>query len=66
MRPALEHRRYLDAVLVAFLIATALFVPPFVLVWTASSSPWYVPYLLWLGVIGLTLLVDRLRNRHGL
>lgn len=66
MRPQPEPRRYLDAVVVVFLIAAALFVSPFLLIWTAPSSPWYVPYLLWLGVIALILIVDRLRSRHGL
>jgi hypothetical protein len=32
----------------------------------APDTPWYVPYLIWLGVIVMTGIVQRWRDRHEL
>jgi len=58
------HIRYLDAVLVVFVIAALLFLSPVVLLWTHEDSPWYVPYLLWLGIIAAAAWVWHRRAGH--
>ena len=65
-RPSIDSRRHLDAVVALFLIAAFLFVSPFVRVWASDSSPWYLPYLLWLGVIILAGIVHAFRDDHEL
>ena len=61
-----DNGRYLNLVLVAFLVAVFLFASPFYLLWMAPETPWYVPYLIWLGVIVMTGIVQRWRGRDGL
>jgi len=58
--------RYLDAVMIVFLLAALLFASPVIYLWTTANSPWYVPYLLWLAVIICAALALRLRARHEL
>ena len=66
MRPASDNGRYLNLVLVAFLVAAFVFASPFYLLWMAPGTPWYVPYLLWLAVILVTGALRFTRGRHGL
>jgi hypothetical protein len=66
MRRRTRGGRYIDAVVVIFMIAAVIFLSPFVLLWTAPGSPWYLPYLLWAGVIVMTALAGRLRDRDEL
>ena len=61
-----DNGRYLNLVLVAFLVAVFLFASPFYLLWMAPETPWYVPYLIWLGVIVMTGIVQLWRGRDGL
>ena len=56
--------KYLDLVLVAFIVTTFVFASPFHMVWMSPGTPWYVPYLLWLGVIVATALIQIWRGRH--
>lgn len=58
--------RYLDCVLVVFFVAVFVMSAPMISLWTAPGTPWYTPYLIWLGVIALTALVQRLRHRDEL
>ena len=34
--------------------------------WMAPDTPWYVPYLIWLGVIVMTGVVQLWRGRHDI
>ena len=52
MQPRPKSVKFLDLVLVAFVVAVFLFASPFYLVWMTPETPWYVPYLIWLCVIG--------------
>ena len=61
-----DNGRYLNLVLVAFLVAVFLFASPFYLLWMSPETPWYVPYLIWLGVIVMTGIVQLWRGRDGL
>jgi hypothetical protein len=50
--------------LVAAFVLLLLFVTPFNRLWATPQLPWYLPYLLWAGIIGLVLLPRLfLRNR---
>lgn len=66
MRPASDNGKYLNLVLVAFLVAVFVFASPFHLLWMTSDTPWYVPYLIWLAVIVMTGVVQLWRGRHEL
>ncbi len=43
-------------------IGIYLFSPAIMEWWTASTDPWYRPYVLWLTLIGLTLLLQGRRD----
>ncbi len=66
MRQQPDSNKYLDAVVVIFVCAAFLFISPFLLVWSYSAAPWYLPYLLWALVILFAGIVQRLRHRHEL
>lgn len=66
MLPGSDQIKHLDLVLVAFIIAIFVFASPFYLLWMAPGTPWYVPYLIWFGVIVMTGIVQHWRGRHGL
>lgn len=66
MRQQPESNRYLDAVVVVFICAAFIFLSPFLIIWSLPVAPWYLPYLLWLGVIAFAALVQRLRYRDEL
>lgn len=66
MQPAPDNGRYLDGVVVVFLLALIVFSPPLIQLWATSSSPWWLPYAVWCGVIVLIALVQRVRGRYDL
>ena len=66
MPPSRDRGQYLDGVIVVFLFATFLLVPPFFDAWATPDAPWYLPYLVWLGIIVLIALIQTMRKRHGL
>lgn len=61
-----DKGRYLNLVLVTFLVAAFVFASPFYLLWMVPGTPWYVPYLLWLAVILITGALRFSRRRDGL
>lgn len=65
MRPGPEHgSRSVDSAILLFLAALMLFVSPFTDWWAGDDSAWYLPYLLWLGLIGLIAAVALNRDPH--
>ena len=52
--------------LALFLLGLLLFASPLATWWAQLTPPWYVPYLIWLGIIVLTALVARRMRRHDL
>ncbi len=66
MRPGSEHGRSIDSAILLLLAALILFLSPFTDWWARDDSPWYLPYLLWLGLIGLIAAVALLRDPHDL
>lgn len=61
-----DSDKHLDRVVLLFLFALFLLISPLLQWWAADDSPWYLPYLLWLLVIGLTFWLQRRRKRHEL
>lgn len=49
--------RRFDSVVLLFLFGLFLFFSPFAFWWSAMAQAWYLPYLLWLGFIGLIAVV---------
>jgi len=66
MGPGADNGKSLNLVLVTFIVAVFLFASPFHLLWMAPGTPWYVPYLIWLGVIVMTGIVQYWRGRNEL
>lgn len=66
MGPGVKRGKYLNVVLVTFMIAVFLFASPFYLFWMSPGTPWYVPYVIWLAVIVMTGIVQHWRSRHEL
>lgn len=66
MRPSADNGKYLDGVLLVFLFAVFVLLPPFVGFWATPNAPWYLPYIVWLGIIVLVALVQSKRHRHEL
>ena len=66
MRSGSGDIKYLDLVLVAFIVTVFVFASPLHVLWMTAETPWYVPYLLWLGVIAVTAIVQIRRGRHDL
>lgn len=59
-----NEKHGLDGVILLFLFAWLLFASPMVDWWTAAGAPWYLPYALWLVVIGLCAWLQHRRDRH--
>lgn len=67
MRPSgSDHGRPVDSAILLFLVALFLFVSPFTDWWARDDSPWYLPYLLWLGLIALIAAVALRRDSHDI
>jgi H+/Cl- antiporter ClcA len=66
MAPRADKDTSLNAVLIAFFVAVFVLASPFHLLWTSTTTPWYVPYLVWLGIIAAAFGVQRWRTRHDL
>jgi hypothetical protein len=58
--PDNSHR--LDSVVLLLLFGLFLFFSPFTFWWATMSNAWYLPYLLWLGLIVMIAWVVR---RYG-
>ncbi len=54
-----------DILTLLILFGVMLFTSPLVFWWAHQNSPWYVPYLLWLLLIGLGAWLFTRKNRHG-
>ena len=62
MRLGQDSGHSLDSVVLLFLFGLFLFFSPFTFWWATIAGVWYLPYLLWLGLIGLIAWV--VHRRH--
>lgn len=56
------NSRSIDGVVLLFLFGVFLFLSPFTYWWAAVAQVWYLPYLLWLGLVGLIAWVTHRRR----
>lgn len=59
-RPDSGHN--LDVVVLLFLFGVFLFLSPFTYWWAAKAGVWYLPYVLWFGLIVLIAWVTHRRQ----
>jgi hypothetical protein len=59
MRPGSEKSYRLDSIVLLLLLGVFLFGSPFTFWWASMTTVWYLPYLLWLGLIILIAWVMR-------
>ncbi len=60
-----ENSRSVDSAVPLFLLGLFLFFSPFTFWWAGVATVWYLPYLLWLGLIGLIAWVAH-RSPHDI
>ena len=59
-----SENRPTEITIIVVLVALILLLPPLLHLWTAQDNAWYTPYLVWLGVILLSFLLQKkLGNR---
>ena len=61
-----DSGKYLDGVVIIFLLAVFVFLPPVFHSWANPNMPWYLVYAVWLGVIALVALIQWIRQRREL
>lgn len=66
MRFRSDTGRQLDSVILLFLFALFLLISPFTFWWATNESPWFLPYLLWFGLILLIVWAQPRRGEHDL
>lgn len=62
MRLPPDTGRHLDSTVLLFLFALFLLVSPLVQWWASDDNPWYLPYLIWFGIITLVAWVQQRRS----
>jgi hypothetical protein len=63
MRAPSNKGRQSDLVILLFLFALFLMMPPFVTWWATAGFAWYFPYLIW-GLVILLAAWQQIRSRH--
>jgi hypothetical protein len=61
-----RSHRALDRTLLVLVAALMLFASPLTDWWATGDPPWYLPYLIWAGVLVLIVLLQRWLRRHDL
>lgn len=54
-----------EITIVVSLISLLILLPPLLSLWFDISSPWFLPYLIWLGIIGLAYWLQYLLRKHA-
>ncbi len=55
-----------EITIVVVLFAALVLLPPLHALWFAEDKPWYLPYLVWLGIILLSYSLQRLLRKNAL
>jgi hypothetical protein len=55
-----------EITIVVVLIASLVLLPPLLHLWFAIDSPWYLPYLVWFGIILLSYYLQRLLRKNAI
>jgi hypothetical protein len=56
------EKRPTEITIIVVLIALLLLLPPLLHLWTAQDNAWFTPYLVWLGVIVMSYLLQKKLN----
>ncbi len=54
-----------EITIVVTLLALLILLPPLSNLWFALDSPWFLPYLVWFGIILLSYWLQRLLRKHA-
>jgi hypothetical protein len=54
-----------EITIIAVLISLLLLLQPLLNLWFAVGSPWYLPYLVWFGIILLSYWLQRILRKHA-
>ncbi|MCP4389914.1 MAG: hypothetical protein GY802_16590 [Gammaproteobacteria bacterium] len=55
-----------EITIVVVLIASLVLLPPLLNLWFSIDSPWYLPYLVWFGIILLSYYLQRLLRKNAI
>ena len=55
-----------EITIVILLITLLILLPPLLTLWISPGLSWFVPYLVWLGIIFLAFGLQRLLSKHAL
>jgi len=62
MAEPIPEKRPTEITIIVVLIALLMLFPPLLHLWTAEDNAWFTPYLVWLGVILLSYLLQKNLN----
>jgi hypothetical protein len=62
MSEPIPEKRPTEITIIVVLIALLILLPPLLHLWTAEDNAWFTPYLVWLGVILLSYLLQKKLN----
>ncbi len=62
MSEPIPEKRPTEITIIVVLIALLMLLPPLLHLWTAEDNAWFTPYLVWLGVILLSFLLQKKLN----
>ena len=54
-----------EITIVVALVSLLILLPPLSNLWFALDSPWFLPYLVWFGIILLSFWLQRLLRKHA-
>ena len=55
-----------EITIVVVMISALVLLPPISVLWFSEGSPWYLPYLVWAGIIVLSYYLQRLLRRNAI
>ena len=55
-----------EITIVVVLSSALVLLPPLLGLWFAEDKPWYMPYLIWLGIILLSYCLQRLLRKNAI
>jgi len=54
-----------EITIVMLVVVLLVLLPPLSGIWLGDHSPWFLPYLIWLGIILLSYWLQRLLRKHA-